>query len=213
MRESKSEILSDVSGDVLESRIVANNTVEYEIGSERRIRLHHTDIITYRTNGDVVLNSGGWQTVTTKDRFNQFGFRIYLEKGQWFIDDGIPFHDGMVLPKGNPPKITKADGKRLAASERLAKEIMKFCRLVNSVEKLPEPNGGDCWLCMADNADSDHLKSHIAEGYLHGTLLINAMCAAGYDENQIGLHYRMDLRDTFKRTLRRYLRRNLGLPT
>jgi hypothetical protein len=118
----------------------------------------------------------------------------------------------MILPKGNPPKITKADGKRLAKGEKLAKEILKFCRLVNSIETLPEPNGGDCWLCMANNADSDHLKSHIAEGYLHGTLLINAMCAAGYDENQIELHYRMNLRDTFKRALRRYLRRNLGLP-
>lgn len=47
-----------------------------------------------------VLNSGGWQTVTTKDRMNEYArtSRIYSEKGQWFVgSEDRPFFDGILV--------------------------------------------------------------------------------------------------------------------
>jgi len=52
------------------------------------------------------------------------------------------------------------------------------------------------------------------EGYLHGSLLVNAMRWAGYKDEGISLCYGMAKRgnrDAFKRALRRYLKRKLGL--
>ena len=54
-----------------------------------------------------------------------------------------------------------------------------------------------------------HLHEHVKEGYLHGSLLVNAMRAYGYNDSQIGLYYSMKIADTFKRAVRRYLQRNL----
>lgn len=34
------------------------------------IRLHNTEVVTFHHNGDIDLDSGGWDTVTTKQRMN-----------------------------------------------------------------------------------------------------------------------------------------------
>lgn len=72
--------------------------------------------------GTVTLNSGGWQTVTTKRKMcqaaNQFGLRfcVYQKRGDWFVDIkndawsveqggdywkglAIPYRDGMTFNK------------------------------------------------------------------------------------------------------------------
>ena len=76
------------------------------------ITLHNTDI--YRINwshsgsSTITLDSGGWQTVTTKDRINRFlplGFRLIQRNWNWIIqemEDGTYrdrelFHDGMQI--------------------------------------------------------------------------------------------------------------------
>lgn len=56
----------------------------------------------------ITLNSGGWLTVTTKRRINQFAsefcgnkFSVYQKAGDWFIQKGdevIPFVDGIEFP-------------------------------------------------------------------------------------------------------------------
>ena len=72
----------------------------------------------------VTLNSGGWQTVTTKRKMTQaahqfgLGFTVFQRKGEWFVcrlgrspegyasagaEHGaivIPFTDGMSFPRG-----------------------------------------------------------------------------------------------------------------
>lgn len=58
----------------------------------------------------VILNSGGWRTVTTKTRMNQaanqfgLGYGVYQRKGEWFVDtpDGqtLEFKDGMMIDRG-----------------------------------------------------------------------------------------------------------------
>src|SRR5579863_7327827 len=76
------------------------------------IRQHATDIVR-KENGKIILNSGGWKTVTTKARMNdaisKLGCTLYSDKGQWYVtkwteEDGIkarwavPYFDGITIP-------------------------------------------------------------------------------------------------------------------
>ncbi len=89
------------------SRKLQNNTYLQKRDNEAiAIRLHDTDIVTLLPNGDTILNSGGWETATTKNRINDYapGIRIFQRDWQWYVcrsgewDKTIPFEDGMVIP-------------------------------------------------------------------------------------------------------------------
>jgi len=222
MTRTKKDILEGCSKDVLKSRKVANNTIYIEyLDGTKAYRLHDTDIITIDLKGNYVLNSGGWMTVTTKDRINTFApVRISQDNGVWYLDGGCVFYDGIVV---------NSDGKIISvllkdpANEvkKMKRKIGKFCSLITK-DNLPVPNAGDCWLCSLSDKDGNtmgeiskdysHLESHIEENYLHGSLLVNAMREYGYKDEQIRLHYSMQLADTFKRAVRRYLQKRL-IPT
>lgn len=69
------------------------------------ITYHSTQIVKY-DDQSIVLNSGGYQTVTTKRRMNEvastlgLGFRVYQENFDWFVVYGgrvYPFQDRMTL--------------------------------------------------------------------------------------------------------------------
>lgn len=78
-------------------RKIDNNTYLVRIANgDIVVTLHGHEIVTLRPNGDTVLDSCGWQTMTTKDRMNQFVY-VSQEGGRWFADDR-PFYDGMVIP-------------------------------------------------------------------------------------------------------------------
>ena len=49
------------------------------------VRLHSTYIVKFWPDGQVTLHTGGWQTVTTKDRINEFiTGRVYQKNHKWF---------------------------------------------------------------------------------------------------------------------------------
>ena len=81
--------LKEKNPDVLSSKLVKNNTrlTIYKNG-DKVLRLHSTDIIKWVGN-KIILNSGGWNTHTTKSRFNEFlgdlGFTIYQKDYKWYI--------------------------------------------------------------------------------------------------------------------------------
>jgi len=66
------------------------------------LRLHNTDIIKWQGN-KIILNSGGWDTLTTRARFNEFlpeQVRIFRKNGKTFVNycGGIAeFKDNMDL--------------------------------------------------------------------------------------------------------------------
>ena len=212
--------------EAVKPRKTGNNTFEYwNSEGDRIVRFHLTDIITFKASGDIVLTSGGYRTKTTKDRFNEFlpDNEIYQAKGSWFISTNetenrasVPFFDGIVLKKG---KLPKPNNKIIKQTAEMTKRINSFVNILDSMEEIPQPDNGDCWYCLMkteDGAslgeavkDTDHLDSHLSEGYLHGSLLVNAMRFVGYQDHQIGIHYHMRLKDTFKRALRRYLKAKL----
>lgn len=90
------------------SRKIANNTYmilhENEFGpSSVAIRLHNTNVVTFYQDGKVILNTGGWHTVTTKERINRFipgGYTLSSLKGVWCVHhNGVAheYEDGMDL--------------------------------------------------------------------------------------------------------------------
>ena len=57
-------------------------------GTYFAIRYHSTNIIEICSNGAYYLNSGGWQTATTKNRINRympFGWYLWQKDFQWYI--------------------------------------------------------------------------------------------------------------------------------
>jgi uncharacterized protein YegP (UPF0339 family) len=194
MRKNKAEIMKDVES--VKSKFVAQNTIEYiRENGERVIRLHLTDIITFKTNGDIVLNSGGYRTVTTKDRINKFlppGWHIWQEKRIWYLNrlkdrktmtwtnnKDIVFNDGRTLHKRgrvsgkgpSPKELLKLQGK-------IAKYVHGYMGELFA-GNVPAPSGGDCWSCLffdkMPNPDSSHILCHFDEPYYVPTLLMRAV--------------------------------------
>lgn len=81
------------------SRKIGNNTyAEIEYDDSVSIILHGTTVVRFYPNGLVKLNSGGWQTSTTKDRINKYSpVKVYQKNFQWFLTHGTPFEDNMVV--------------------------------------------------------------------------------------------------------------------
>lgn len=254
-RETMREIMANVTYDksAIRPKFIAPNTVVYYRDGCKVMRLHQTDIMVWSADGATVkLYTGGWQTVTTKERLNRFApghGRIFSDKGVWYIAPGVVFYEGIELnaTTGAICDMEKAarkaakTGADIAAKKKL---IAKFMKQFHALDRIPEPCAGDCWLCsMFDAAklapksngdylphasggkvsDPDHLVSHLKEGYLHGSLIVNAMRWAGYADQGIGIWYgmvnrdkasgRYDPRNTLARTLRRFLSSQLGLAT
>jgi hypothetical protein len=124
------------------------------------VRYHNTDIVTYRQNGDTVLNSGGYKTATTKARINEYAsVRLYQNKSIWYINGELfPLHaDGKVT--GTAPV---SDAKRQA---KLVRDINHYAKAyVDALlaGNVPAPSAGDCWMCsMFKTDDTEHLVSSI----------------------------------------------------
>jgi hypothetical protein len=80
-------------------RKVGNNTYAYiEHDGSVSIALHGTVVVRIYPNGLYKLNSGGYHTSTTKKRINQYSpVKVYQKNFEWFLSDGTPFEDNMIL--------------------------------------------------------------------------------------------------------------------
>lgn len=86
---------------------LANNTYLHGVHGGIAVQLHDTDVVTIWPDNTYTLNSGGWQTVTTKARINEFSpARLGQDKGVWYLYVGegrIPFHDGIKINANGKP--------------------------------------------------------------------------------------------------------------
>ena len=83
-------------------RKVGNNTYASILDDNSvAITLHSTDVVTIHDDGTYTLRTGGWQTVTTKDRINQYSpVRVHQRNFEWFVTlngKEYPFMEGMVV--------------------------------------------------------------------------------------------------------------------
>lgn len=236
---NKSEAFPDSHrGDGIKK--IARNTWQYiDSDGSRVVRFHRTDVVREFPDGRVQFNSGGYRSSATKDRFGytKSPYKVYQNKGVWYVREGvnsIPYYDGIILPDAFKTAETSTTEKDELA---LFKRINKYCRIIRNMENLPIPNNGDCWYCSMFQAekpatpnpnsqmgyardvgqsgpvsDSEHLLNHIDEGYVHGSLLVNAMRWDGMRDAGISmmLHGRAP-HDLVAGRVRRYLKRKLGV--
>lgn len=69
---------------------------------------YHSTVIVKWNSREIVLNSGGWKTVTTLRKMRQaatqfnLGYSIYCKQGEWTVEYGgktVLFQDGMKLKR------------------------------------------------------------------------------------------------------------------
>ena len=193
------EIDVQLQGRNRESRKYANNTYWQRRGENIALKLHNTDIVTLYQNGDMTLNTGGWYTVTTKERINRVLPRVFYlnqEKGRWFISNRLDdatyvYMDGMRIT--SEWDVEGAGIYEPKADKSLREKVRKYANLCTSEIPLEMPSGGDCWMCsfksqdgkiLGDTTDSEHLDSHMEEGYVVPSLVWNALVEAGYSPDK-----------------------------
>ena len=90
----------------------SNTFVNYNSSTDcSTVVLHRTAIAVYDHNTNALkLNTGGWQTVTTKSRLNAIlqglitGAYVYQKNFDWFLSYNkhtYDFNDGMILCNGD----------------------------------------------------------------------------------------------------------------
>ena len=224
---TKTEIMSGV--ECANSKLIGNNTVEYSReNGDKVIRFHKTDILTFHKNGSTTINTDGWHTRTIKDRINSFLKNGYIkqEKNIWWFfnkeNKKYRFADNMRIgPRGGIYGINKEKKE-----DALLRLIKKFIVKLSKLEVLPLPESGDCFYCsmrtekgevLGDVFKSEHIKSHLKEGYIHGSLIYNAMKNAGMSAYLIALAFSENekeskqYRDYVKRAMRKYLKQQVGI--
>ena len=222
------------NNDFLEGRVGVDNykrlsdtcmQIFYE--EDTWIVVLHDTVIVKRYGNTYELNSGGWKTVTTKKRMNEvlpLGWHVYQEHSVWYLYSSLfskstyTFKDGMTIDVSTGT-VTGAMSKWESGEQKYwLKAINKFVAKIDTLPSIPRPSSGDCWYCsMMDRVEEagqrsenpDHLRKHVQQGYLHGTLICNALLWAGYGEHQLGIQYGMNCRTNIKNALRRYLKAQL----
>jgi len=178
----------ELQGLNTQSKKLANNTYLQRRGNDIALLYHSTDVVTFKPNGDMILNSGGWYTSTTKERINMgIGNRLSQSKGVWYIDGDKRFADGMVIKangtvKGAVKDNTKADIKFKA-------KVKAYAKLYADALPLDKPNDGDCLYCHMVTTEgqslgdafksNDHIDSHIREKYIVPSLAYHALKESG----------------------------------
>jgi hypothetical protein len=71
------------------------------------VRLYDTDIVRFNDD-EIILNSGRWHTITTKQRMNDASstfdleYSVWNKKGNWMVSTPageVPYEDGMVIKR------------------------------------------------------------------------------------------------------------------
>ena len=164
-------------------RKLANNTymVIREDGGYG-VKLHNTEVVIHYQDR-IILDSGTWQTVTTKQRINEFSpLRLHQDKGVWYIgrpgESSVPFADGVTFYANGKITGTGPDPRKTIKLRAQVRKYAKDYVAALVAGEIPKPGPGDCWsCCMVDSnghnamGGADHILSHIEERYYVPSLL------------------------------------------
>jgi|CXWL01.1.fsa_nt_gi hypothetical protein len=193
------------------SRKLENNTwLETRPDGSIAVRLHSTDVVTYHRDGRTALNSGGWQTATTKDRINKYSPAVITQDaGVWyFAERRYPepwvnlgtFQDGATIHPDGTITGTGPDPKALAKERARVVKFAKGYITALAAGDVPPPGPGDCFYCAMREVktgkplgecqhDGSHIREHIRESYYVPSLLWNAFLDAGHTERQAPFYF------------------------
>lgn len=206
------ELVTDKRGKVRDSLRLENNTTAFRRPDGIAVQLHDTDVVTFRNDGTVVLNSGGWDTLTTRDRMNRYapGARVYRHEGKtrvavggrsFFLIDGFRYRPDTGEVLTDPAILQELEGRAdlLKAAKKAAR---KWVRSMNAEEarelgdKLAESDfAGDCFYCRGiAGGSSEHVALHLHERYYVPSLFLNAFRAKwGHHAGRYAFAWVMDL--------------------
>lgn len=89
------------------TQVSKHNTTIFNDGTHTVVKFHYTDVVKFN-HREIVLDSNGYQTYTTKVRMNQasnqynLGYYVYQRDFEWFVNyqgRTLEFYDGMVLER------------------------------------------------------------------------------------------------------------------
>lgn len=205
-------------GALLPGRLGATRLIETDNGYG--ILFHQTVVVEIHPDNTYTLNSGGYHTSTTKERINLYSpVSVHQSKFVWYIDNGVPFSDGMrVDAKGIPIGPVKPAKQFDAMLNKINAYVEKYTEALEA-KTIPKPSSDDCFFCsmytsdgksLGDIVGTEHLELHLEESYLVPALLWNAIKASGYQPEYVNPWNGLT-RGTaiFKRALKTYLRKAL----
>jgi hypothetical protein len=77
-------------------RKIDHNTYLEQIDEVFVVRLYNTDIIKIYPDNTQVLFSGGYRTLTTKNRISNYSFtRVNQDRRVWYLRNGAKFTEGV----------------------------------------------------------------------------------------------------------------------
>jgi hypothetical protein len=94
--------------DIMKNKKYGNVTIHHS-QNLLSVVLHLTEVVRFnKVENKIYLSSGGWHTATTKTAINNAlrqieGFTgqnlpsVFQKKGEWFLDNGQKFQDGMEI--------------------------------------------------------------------------------------------------------------------
>jgi hypothetical protein len=201
------ELDAKLTGRCSQSRKVANNTYLERRGNDIAVRLHATDVVTFHADGTATLDSGGWLTVTTKARMNEYlpgGISLGSVKGRWYFmypghyegdsyvrseRPNVPYADGVTIDLASLDVIdgqAAAEAVKLedSANAAMRKAVAAYVRKTTpeAIVKAFTHVGGDCMLCtgVIPNDDHDHVRLHVEEQYVMYSLTLAAVRERGF---------------------------------
>lgn len=170
-------------------RKVGNNTyLERRENGSIALKYHATDVLTFhpkrgRRPACVEYNTGGWYTVTTKVRLNEYGvsnIRVFSDRGTWYVAKSrpwreswnemtydawrrgegawTPFFDGILIDgEGNvlnPLPVSETE-KREKARKLLRRRVTQYVSLAmrRFEAGMPAQDSGDCIFCQFRTVD------------------------------------------------------------
>lgn len=157
------------------------------------LKYHETEVVTWKPDGSIVLDSGGWRTSTTKVRLNYYAsLNVYQDNRVWYVKHGgavYTFKDGMVLKpdgsvEGAGPKASQASREGAKLRGRINRYVKGYMAAL-AAGKVGAPGAGDCFFCGMVTVegriplgeaqkDTSHLDTHFKERYYVPSLLARA---------------------------------------
>lgn len=218
-RQSKRSMLASLHETPVQARLAARNTLDYTLSDgTRKIMLHHTNILTFHPQGGFTIDTGGWGTVTTRARLNEFlpgHWRVSTQKGVMCLND-TPFRQTVTYTGATHETVVSDiapnDGVMITKQiDAYMKEWRK--RGLPTVEE----SGGDPWVFGSLKVSENVMIDWVQSKYVHRLLYGLALKYAGVQDQGNALYHHMTDRCGGKldrldySRIRRYIRACLGL--
>lgn len=222
------DALPDRQANITKSKLPARNTLDYtDVHGVRRIRLHDTDILTFEPDGGpVTIDTGGWNTHTTRSRLNRFlpkGYYVFTAKGRIHLSHRehstahTPFLRTITFEPGGGFIVPDIAPDKLNEDKRAIDAYMKAWR----EHELPEPEPGDPWMFAQSGpkVSEEIMRDWVESKYIMFPMFKLAMNYAGVPDEGVRLHFHIAKHDeangrcrgfNINGRVRRYIRACLG---